>query len=120
MALNCRLIKLLKELGLPSHLKGYVYIKDAVLFLHNEEETSYNKDIYKHLEKKHNKNYKSIERAIRTAIDLSFKRGNLILLENIFGYSINRETAKPTNLEFIYVIREVLIEDYHIFLNGHT
>ena len=99
--------KTLHELGVPSNIKGYYYIKEGILLMIDHE---YMKKITKLLYPKIAKKYQStesrVERSIRHAIDISWNRGNWDLMEEIFGNSIDIEKAKPTNSLFMITIAE--------------
>lgn len=97
--------KLLHDLGLPSNIKGYDYIKEGIIISYNNPHNiSFTRDVYPIIANKYKSTSKNVERAIRHAIDISWNRGNWDLMEEIFGYSINQEKAKPTNKEYILTI----------------
>jgi two-component system response regulator (stage 0 sporulation protein A) len=107
---NNSLIYILHELGIPSNIKGYKYIKDSVI------ETYYNpsimdkitKDLYPFIANKYNTTISRVEGAIRHAIEISFRRGNLDTIYDMFGHSIDMDKSKPTNSSFISTIAEQL------------
>ena len=99
----------LHELGVPSHINGYNYIRDAINIVYAKNETHYiTKDLYTEIANKYDSTPPRIERSIRHAIDISWNRGNWELMEKIFGNSIDIEKAKPTNSEFIITIADML------------
>lgn len=99
----------LHELGVPSHINGYNYIRDAINIVYAKNETHYiTKDLYTEIANKYESTPPRIERSIRHAIDISWNRGNWELMEKIFGNSIDIEKAKPTNSEFIITIADML------------
>ncbi len=104
------LTNMLHNLGVPSHIKGYRYIKDAVLMMvyENNKSRQITKSIYPEISKKYSVSNISVEKAIRHAIELGWVRANYSLVEEMFGYSIDLEKAKPTNLEYIITITEKL------------
>ena len=102
---------LLHELGLSTNIKGYSYIKEGIrLIYHNPKHNSFTKEIYPIIAKKYDSNIKNVERNIRHAIDISWNRGNWDTIEEIFGYSIDQEKAKPTSKEYIITIADILIQ----------
>lgn len=99
---------LLHNLGIPSHVRGYQYIRDGVLYLYNKNGyVSYiTKEIYPEIAEKYDTTSSRVERAIRHAIEISWDRGDLNLMENLFGHSIDYERSKPTNSEYINTIAD--------------
>lgn len=105
--------KLLHQLGIPSHIKGYVYIRESV-FLFYKDSDAYNgitKEIYPAVACKFSTTASRVERAIRHAIEVSWSRGDYDLMEEIFGNSVAFDRAKPTNSEFIATIADRLRYD---------
>lgn len=102
--------KLLHSLGIPSHIKGYQFIRTAILMVY--ENPSFiggiTKDLYPDISKKFNTSVARVERAIRHAIEVSWLRGDIDLMEDIFGHSVDIDRAKPTNSEFIVTIADKL------------
>ena len=111
--LNNELTKLLHELGIPSHIKGYQYIKEAILMIY--ENTNYiggiTKELYPELGIKFDTTVSRVERAIRHAIEISWNRGSWDLMELLFGNSIDSEKGKPTNSEFLVTIADKIRMD---------
>ncbi len=107
--------KMLHELGIPSHIKGYQYIREAVniIFKNPEVIGGITKELYPELATKFSTTVSRVERAIRHAIEVSWNRGNLDFMEELFGYSVDIDKAKPTNSEFIVTIADKLRLDYH-------
>lgn len=107
--------KMLHELGIPSHIKGYQYIREAVniIFKNPSFIGGITKELYPELAKKFNTTVSRVERAIRHAIEVSWNRGNLDFMEELFGYSVDIDKAKPTNSEFIVTIADKLRLDFH-------
>ncbi|MCM1053075.1 MAG: sporulation transcription factor Spo0A [Ruminococcus sp.] len=105
--------KLLHQLGIPSHIKGYSYIRESV-FLYYKNEEIYNgitKEIYPEVAIRYSTTASRVERAIRHAIEVSWTRGDYDLMEEIFGNSVAFDRAKPTNSEFIATIADRLRYD---------
>ena len=106
--------KILHELGIPSHIKGYQYIRDGINILYEHPETvgGITKELYPSLADKYDTTVSRVERAIRHAIEVSWNRGSWDLMEEIFGHSVDVDKAKPTNSEFIVTIADKLRLDY--------
>ena len=102
--------KILHELGVPSHIKGYQYIREGIITLYNKPEVigGITKELYPDIAKKFDTTVSRVERAIRHAIEVSWNRGNWDLMEEIFGHSVDIDKAKPTNSEFIVTIADKL------------
>lgn len=107
--------KMLHELGIPSHIKGYGYIREAVSIIFENPDVigGITKELYPALAKKFNTTVSRVERAIRHAIEVSWNRGNLDFMEELFGFSVDIDRAKPTNSEFIVTIADKLRLDFH-------
>ena len=107
--------KILHELGIPSHIKGYQYIREGVgiIFEHPETIGGITKELYPELAEKFDTTVSRVERAIRHAIEVSWNRGDWHLMEEIFGNSVDIDKAKPTNSEFMVTIADKLRLDYH-------
>lgn len=102
--------KLLHQLGIPSHIKGYTYIRESV-FLFYRDSDSYGgitKEIYPEVALRYSTTASRVERAIRHAIEVSWARGDYDLMEEIFGNSVAFDRTKPTNSEFIATIADRL------------
>ena len=113
--LQVSITKMLHELGIPSHIKGYGYIREAVSIIFENPEVigGITKELYPALAKKFNTTVSRVERAIRHAIEVSWNRGNLDFMEELFGFSVDIDRAKPTNSEFIVTIADKLRLDFH-------
>ena len=101
---------LLHTLGIPSHIRGFNYIRDGILIMYNSTNPiSYiTKEIYPELSKKYDTTPSRVERAIRHAIEISWNRGDMDLMDEIFGNSLNLNRDKPTNSEYITTISDRL------------
>ena len=108
--------KILHELGIPSHIKGYQYIRDGVCLIFENPNMigGITKELYPELASKFDTTVSRVERAIRHAIEVSWNRGNWDLMEEIFGNSVDIDRAKPTNSEFIVTVADKLRLDYHM------
>lgn len=113
--LQISITKILHELGIPSHIKGYQYIRDGVGMVFDNPDMigGITKELYPELASKFDTTVSRVERAIRHAIEVSWNRGNWDLMEEIFGNSVDIDRAKPTNSEFIVTVADKLRLDYH-------
>lgn len=102
--------KLLHALGIPSHIKGYQLIRSAILMVYENPGFigGITKELYPDLSIKFNTSVQRVERAIRHAIEVSWLRGDIDLMDEIFGHSVDIDRAKPTNSEFIVTIADKL------------
>ena len=115
--LQVAITKMLHELGIPSHIKGYQYIREGVGIIFERPETigGITKELYPELASKFDTTVSRVERAIRHAIEVSWNRGDWNLMEDIFGHSVDIDKAKPTNSEFIVTVADKLrLENYKI------
>ena len=99
---------LLHDLGIPSHVRGYRYIREGVLLLYANENvaTLVTKELYPQIADKYQTTSSRVERAIRHAIEISWSRGDIKLMEEIFGNSIDFDRSRPTNSEFLTTIAD--------------
>ncbi len=113
--LQISITKMLHELGIPSHIKGYQYIREGVKIIFNDPTVigGITKELYPALAKEFDTTVSRVERAIRHAIEVSWNRGNIDFMEDLFGYSVDIDKAKPTNSEFIVTIADKLRLDFH-------
>ena len=104
---DCELEKyitdIMLDVGVPAHLKGYHYLRSAILLTGKDMEvvTSVTKLLYPAIAKRFKTTDQKVERAIRTAIEVSWDRGNVETLEKVFGYSVLSGRTRPTNSEYI-------------------
>ena len=108
--------KIIRDLGIPAHIKGYQYIREGILMaIEDINMMNYiTKLLYPTIAKKYKTTSSSVERAIRHAIEVAWSRGKVELLEEMFGYTISAGKGKPTNSEFIALIADKLRLDYHM------
>ena len=113
--LQVSITKILHELGIPSHIKGYQYIREGIGIVFERPDTigGITKELYPELAGKYDTTVSRVERAIRHAIEVSWNRGDWDLMEEIFGHSVDIDKAKPTNSEFIVTIADKLRLDFH-------
>ena len=106
--LTNKVSKLLHELGMPSHIKGYQYIRDSIELMHNDPEYlgCITKQLYPYIADKYNTTSSRVERDMRHAIEVSWARGDYHLMEEIFGNSVDFDRAKPTNSEFLATVTD--------------
>ena len=102
--------KIIHEIGVPAHVKGYQYLRDAIMLV--VEEINYlgavTKELYPTIAKKYDTTPSRVERAIRHSIELAWDRGDMDKINKFFGYTISGEKGKPTNSEFIAIIADKL------------
>ncbi len=103
-----QITKLMLELGMPAHLRGYHYLREAVCLSVEDMELvgSVTKLLYPEIAKTYHTNNEKVERAIRSVIEVGWMRGNEELFEEIFGYSRSCGKNRPTNSEFIVGIAD--------------
>ncbi len=108
--LEIAITNILHELGVPSHIKGYQYIKQGIIIVYERPFMvgGITKELYPEIAKIFNTTVSRVERSIRHAIEVSWNRGNWELMEEIFGHSVDIEKAKPTNSEFIVTVADKL------------
>lgn len=105
--------KILHTLGVPSHIKGYLYIRDSITMMYDNPDMlgGITKEIYPEIAKKYDTTPSRVERAIRHAIEVSWTRGDYDTMEDLFGHSVDYDKSKPTNSEFIATIADRLRMD---------
>jgi len=108
--LQISITKILHELGIPSHIKGYQYIREGISILYEKPDLigGITKELYPDIANKFDTTVSRVERAIRHAIEVSWNRGDWDLMEEIFGHSVDIDKAKPTNSEFIVTVADKL------------
>jgi len=101
---------MMHQIGIPAHVKGYQYIRDAILMVVEDVSLlgAVTKELYPSIAKKFDTAPSRVERGIRHAIELAWERGHTDTLKRIFGYSMNIERQKPTNSEFIALLADKL------------
>ena len=102
------------DVGVPAHLKGYCYLRDAILLSGRNMEVvgSVTKLLYPEIAKRFKTTDQKVERAIRNAIEVSWSRGNVETFEKMFGYSVLSGRARPTNSEYIARIADKVRLDF--------
>lgn len=99
---------MIHEIGVPAHIKGYQYLREAIMMSVEDSEmlNSITKILYPSIAKKYQTTPSRVERAIRHAIEVAWSRGKMETLDALFGYTINIGKGKPTNSEFIALIAD--------------
>lgn len=108
--LGIEVTSMMHQIGIPAHVKGYQYIRDAILMVVEDVSLlgAVTKELYPAIAKKYDTAPSRVERGIRHAIELAWERGHTETLKRIFGYSMNIERQKPTNSEFIALLADKL------------
>ena len=108
LPLEVRVTKMIHDVGVPAHIKGYQYIREAIILAISDEDMIKNvtKMLYPTLAKKFNTTPSRVERAVRHAIEVAWNRGQIEMHEKIFGYTVNSNKGKPTNSEFIAMVAD--------------
>jgi two-component system response regulator (stage 0 sporulation protein A) len=108
--LESAITNIIHEIGVPAHIKGYVYLREAITMVVNNMEllSAITKELYPSISRKFNTTPSRVERAIRHAIEVAWGRGRIDVINNLFGYTIHNVKGKPTNSEFIAMIADKL------------
>ncbi|MBE6625131.1 MAG: sporulation transcription factor Spo0A [Ruminococcaceae bacterium] len=106
--LEAQVTKIIHQIGVPAHIKGYQYLRTAILMTISDSEiiNSVTKILYPSVAKKYSTTTSRVERAIRHAIEVAWDRGDVDTLNSYFGYTIHNSRGKPTNSEFIAMIAD--------------
>ena len=106
--LEMQVTEIIHQIGVPAHIKGYQYLRDAILMAIEDGEiiNAVTKRLYPAVAKRHGTTSSRVERAIRHAIEVAWDRGDVDTLTAYFGYTIHNERGKPTNSEFIAMIAD--------------
>ena len=108
--LEALVTNIIHEVGVPAHIKGYQYLREAIMMVVNDIDiiNQITKQLYPDIAKKYHTTPSRVERAIRHAIEVAWGRGEPAVVENIFGYTVSASKGKPTNSEFIAMIADKL------------
>ncbi|HJC08173.1 MAG TPA: sporulation transcription factor Spo0A [Candidatus Gemmiger stercorigallinarum] len=100
--------EILHQIGVPAHIKGYQFLRDAILLTIDDHEyiNAVTKRLYPEIAKRNGTTASRVERAIRHAIEVAWDRGDVDTLNSYFGYTIHNLRGKPTNSEFIAMIAD--------------
>lgn len=106
--LDTTITAIIKEIGVPAHIKGYAYLREAIQMVYYDIELlgSVTKILYPEIAKKFGTTPSRVERAIRHAIEVAWNRGNYESISQMFGYTVHHLKSKPTNSEFIAMIAD--------------
>lgn len=110
MDLESEITSIIHEIGVPAHIKGYFYLREAISMVVNDIEllSAVTKELYPSIARRYNTTSSRVERAIRHAIEVAWSRGQIESINKIFGYTIHNEKGKPTNSEFIAMVADRL------------
>lgn len=108
--LEAQVTKIIHQIGVPAHIKGYQYLRTAIIMTINNNDiiNSVTKILYPSVAKQYGTTSSRVERAIRHAIEVAWDRGDLDVLNSFFGYTVQNQRGKPTNSEFIAMIADNL------------
>ena len=109
-SMESRVTAIIHEIGVPAHIKGYHYLREAILYSIDNMEAinAVTKILYPEVAKRYNTTPSRVERAVRHAIEVAWDRGDLDTLQKYFGYTVSNIKGKPTNSEFIAMISDRL------------
>ena len=112
--LENRVTNMLHEIGIPAHIKGYHYLRDAIIMAVDDMDVlnAITKVLYPTVAKKYQTTSSRVERAIRHAIEVAWNRGKLDTLDELLGYTVSTGKGKPTNSEFIALIADTIQLEY--------
>ena len=108
--LEIDLTNIIHEIGVPAHIKGYQYLRDAITMVVEDMDLlgAVTKELYPAIAQLNNTTPSRVERAIRHAIEVAWNRGKIETINNLFGYTVQNDKGKPTNSEFIAIIADKL------------
>ncbi|MGN1081300.1 MAG: sporulation transcription factor Spo0A [Acutalibacteraceae bacterium] len=108
--LELMITEIIHQIGVPAHIKGYHYLRDAIILCVRDSEmiNSVTKILYPTVAKMYDTTSSRVERAIRHAIEVAWDRGDIDILNSYFGYTVHNQRGKPTNSEFIAMISDKL------------
>ncbi len=115
--IETQVTRIIHQIGIPAHIKGYQYLRTAIIMTINDNEiiNSVTKILYPSVAKKYATTTSRVERAIRHAIEVAWDRGDIDTLNSYFGYTIQGSRGKPTNSEFIAMIADNLRLKYKLY-----
>ena len=110
LSMESRVTAIIHEVGVPAHIKGYQYLREAIIIAVNDMDVinAITKVLYPQVAKTFQTTPSRVERAIRHAIEVAWDRGDLDTLQRFFGYTVSNTKGKPTNSEFIALIADKL------------
>lgn len=112
--LEARVTDMIHEIGIPAHIKGYHYLRDAIIMAIEDMDVlnAITKVLYPTVAKMHQTTASRVERAIRHAIEVAWSRGKMDTIDELFGYTVSTGKGKPTNSEFIALIADKIRLEY--------
>ena len=110
VSLEAKITNIIHEIGVPAHIKGYLYLREAISMVVANMEllSAVTKELYPNIAKSFNTTPSRVERAIRHAIEVAWNRGKVDTINSLFGYTIHTDKGKPTNSEFIAMVADKL------------
>jgi two-component system response regulator (stage 0 sporulation protein A) len=110
-ALETMITSIIHEIGVPAHIKGYQYLREAILIAVDDMDVinAVTKVLYPEVARRYSTTPSRVERAIRHAIEVAWDRGDIETLQKFFGYTVSNTKGKPTNSEFIAMIADRLV-----------
>ena len=117
--LDANITSIIHEIGVPAHIKGYQYLREAITMVYNNIEIlgAITKTLYPDIAEKFKTTPSRVERAIRHAIEVAWTRGNIDSISHLFGYTVNISKSKPTNSEFIAMVADKLRIEHKVASN---
>lgn len=114
--LEADVTNIIHEIGVPAHIKGYQYLRDAIMMSVDDGEmlNSITKLLYPSIAKRHKTTASRVERAIRHAIEVAWSRGKMDTIDELFGYTVSNGKGKPTNSEFVALIADKIRLEYKL------
>lgn len=108
--LEVEVTNIMHEIGVPAHIKGYQYLRDAIMMVVKDLDiiNSITKQLYPSIAREYNTTPSRVERAIRHAIEVAWSRGQVDAIDSLFGYTVSVGKGKPTNSEFIAMVADKL------------
>lgn len=109
-SLEVKITNIIHEIGVPAHIKGYLYLREAITMVVGNMEllSAVTKELYPNIAKQFNTTPSRVERAIRHAIEVAWSRGKVDTINSLFGYTVHTEKGKPTNSEFVAMVADKL------------
>lgn len=109
-SLECAVTEIIHEIGIPAHIKGYQYLREAIVRVVEDMDiiNAVTKELYPNVAREFHTTPSRVERAIRHAIEVAWDRGDVDVLHQYFGYTVSNIKGKPTNSEFIAMIADKL------------
>lgn len=113
---DAQITQIIHEIGVPAHIKGYHYLREAIGIVFNDVEIlgSITKVLYPRIAERYKTTPSRVERAIRHSIEVAWGRGNMDAIRNVFGYTVSASKTKPTNSEFIAMIADKLRMEHKV------